>query len=979
MRNFYEQFAAAAARFPGRTAVEVVRRDDVESFTYAELRGTAERVAAWLTNRGIRRGDRCCILAENDGNWCAAYLAILRVGAVAVPLDTAYKAAQLATLFADSGTRLVFTSPRHLAAVRDGASLSTPEGLSIVLLPAGADAAPHPADTLRWADICAAGAMHGSRLAACPAGASDTAVILYTSGTTADPKGVMLTHANLLAERDAAFQVVSATQHDCILGVLPLFHALAQMANLLLPLSIGARVVFLETVNTTELLRALAERGVTLFACVPQFFYLIHQRVMQEVERAGVAKRSAFRLLLRTSGLLRRGGINPGRLFFGRIHRVLGGRMRLMVTGGSRFDPAIGKDLYNLGFDILQAYGLTETSGAATLMHPGDRHLETVGHPLPGTEIRILSDGSPEGLPHVRLLHPEGLPHVRLPHPEGLPHVPDEEAQDGEVLIRGPVVMAGYFNRPDATAAALRDGWLHTGDLGRLDADGRLSITGRRKELIVLSSGKNIYPEEVEANYRRSPVIKELCVLGLTRPGEPSAERLYAVVVPDPDVLRERRIVNAGELVRFEMESLSVGLPPHKRVLGYEVWREPLPRTTTGKLKRFEIERRLGTVQAERAMPPSSSILTEEERAWAESPDVAPVLAVIQAAARAGQVRPDGNLELDVGLDSMERVELLAALEGRFGARIPEEVAQRTQTARELVDAILAHRKEGGAETDANAWDTLLTADMGSDPRLAPLSERRPLGTIVLFVLLHALLAIFRTVVRIDVSGRAHLPPRGPFIISPNHQSYLDAFVVVGLLPFRVVRDLFFVGASEYFEGRVLQWLAARCNIVPVDPDAALVSAMQVSAFGLRCGKVLVLFPEGERSIDGTVRNFKKGAAILAHHVDVPIVPVALDGLFDVWPRTRPINWRILRPWKRAVVMVRFGAPVTAGTPASTGGRTWGSPSGLQSPPQPLPPEAYAQTMARVRSEVETMWSDIHRARVARSPAHSELPGQGGL
>ena len=950
MRNFYEQFAAAAARFPGRTAVEVVRRDGLESFTYAELHGTAERVAAWLADQGIRQGDRCCILAENDGNWCAAYLAILRIGAVAVPLDTAYKAAQLATLFADSGTRLVFTSPRHLAAVREAANLSAPEGLSVVLLPAGADTATHPGDTLRWSDICAAGSTHGSSLAACPAGASDTAVILYTSGTTADPKGVMLTHANLLAERDAALQVVSATEHDCILGVLPLFHALAQMANLLLPLSIGARVVFLETVNTTELLRALAERGVTLFVCVPQFFYLIHQRVMQEVERAGVAKRSAFRLLLRTGGLLRRGGINPGRLFFGRIHRVLGGRMRLMVTGGSRFDPAIGKDLHNLGFDILQAYGLTETSGAATLMRPGDRHLETVGHPLPGTEIRILSDGSP-----------------------------DQEAQDGEVLIRGPLVMAGYFNRADATAAALREGWLYTGDLGRLDADGRLSITGRRKELIVLSSGKNIYPEEIEANYRRSPVIRELCVLGLTRPGEPSAERLYAVVVPDPDVLRERRIVNAGELVRFEMESLSVGLPPHKRVLGYEVWREPLPRTTTGKLKRFEIERRLGTVQAERATPPSSSALTEEERAWAESPDVAPVLAVIQAAARAGQVRPDANLELDVGLDSMERVELLAALEGRFGARVPEEVAQRTQTARELVDAILAHRKEGGTETDANAWDTLLTADMGSDPRLAPLSERRPLATIVLFVLLHALLAIFRTVVRIEVSGRAHLPPRGPFIISPNHQSYLDAFVVVGLLPFRVVRDLFFVGASEYFEGPVLQWLAARCNIVPVDPDAALVSAMQVSAFGLRRGKVLVLFPEGERSIDGTVRNFKKGAAILAHHVNAPIVPVALDGLFDVWPRTRPVNWRILRPWKRAVVVVRFGAPVTAGTPASTGGRTWSSPSGLQGPPQPLPPEAYAQTMARVRSEVETMWSGIHGARVAESPAHGELPGQGSL
>ena len=164
---------------------------------------------------------------------------------------------------------------------------------------------------------------------------------------------------------------------------------------------------------------------------------------------------------------------------------------------------------------------------------------------------------------------------------------------DGEVLVRGPIVMAGYFNRPEATAEAIRTAGSTRAISAGIDSDGRLTITGRKKEIIVLSSGKNIYPEEIEAHYRQSPFIKELCVLGLTRPGEPSAERLYAVVVPDADVLREKKVVNAGDLMRFEMEGRSVGLPPHKRVLGYEVWMEPLPRTSTGKLKRFEIERRV--------------------------------------------------------------------------------------------------------------------------------------------------------------------------------------------------------------------------------------------------------------------------------------------------------------------------------------------------------------------------------------------------
>ena len=533
MHNFYEQFAAAALRVPNRPAIEVLRRDRVDTFTYRRLETMAARMAAWLAARGVAPGDRCAILAENDAHWCAAYLGVLRLGAVAVPLDTAYKAYQVARLAADCHPRVIFTSPRHVEMVLEARAAHVEHPFEVVLLHGDHGNLPR-AETVFDDDSLPVPP-------ACPAAPGDMGVILYTSGTTSDPKGVVLTHANLLAEREGAFKVVTVTEQDCVLGVLPLFHALAQMANLLLPFSIGARVVFLETLNTTELLRGLAERDVSLFACVPQFFYLIHQRVTHQIERASWPTRKVFQALLATNGALRRFGVNAGPIMFGRVHRVLGRRMRFLITGGSRFDPAIGRDLYRMGFNILQAYGLTETSGAATVMHPGDDSIHSVGPPLPGTEIRILP-----------------------------PDSTDEERVDGEVLIRGPLVMAGYYNRPDATAAALQDGWLHTGDLGRIDAEGRLIITGRKKELIVLSSGKNIYPEEIESHYRQSPFIKELCVLGLTRPGEPSAERLYAVVVPDADVLREKKIVNAGDLMRFEMEGRSVGLPPHKRVLGYD-------------------------------------------------------------------------------------------------------------------------------------------------------------------------------------------------------------------------------------------------------------------------------------------------------------------------------------------------------------------------------------------------------------------------
>ncbi|MGE0393503.1 MAG: AMP-binding protein, partial [Vicinamibacterales bacterium] len=446
MRSFPEQFAATVARFGERPAVSVRGPSGIRRFTYRELEGMSRRSADRLAAAGLVAGDRCALLAENGAEWCAAYLGVLRLGAIAVPLDTNYHAGQVATLVRDSGARLLLVSARF-------ASLA-------------AEAAAADARVLSLADVLAAPAVPSATVREPAIPSTAPAVILYTSGTTADPKGVVLTHANLLAEKDGAFSVVHVDERDVVLGVLPLFHSLAQMANLLLPFSIGAHVVFLETVNTQELLKALEEEGVSVFACVPQFFYLIHGRVLDQVKRGGTVTRVAFRLLTRVNRVLRAAGLNLGRVFFGRVHRTIGRRMRLLITGGSRFDPAVGRDLRDLGLTILQAYGLTETSGASTVTRPGDP-IATVGRPLRGVEIRIAP--------------------------------PAAGADDGEVLIRGGVVMQGYWNRPEATAEVLRDGWLHTGDLGRLDARGCLTITGRSKEIIVLGNGKNIYPEEIEA------------------------------------------------------------------------------------------------------------------------------------------------------------------------------------------------------------------------------------------------------------------------------------------------------------------------------------------------------------------------------------------------------------------------------------------------------------------------------------------------
>src|SRR5208283_2627600 len=487
----------------------------------------------------------------------------------------------------------------------------------------------------------------------CPidSASDEVAALLYTSGTTADPKGVMLTHGNLLGEVTAVFDWVDLGPNDALLGVLPMFHVLAQMANLMIPLVKGARVVYLETLNTTELLRALQERGITAFAVVPQFFYLIHERILQEVAKRGSIAQKLLRVLMTINRGLRRVGVNAGPFLFRKVHETLGKKMRYLVTGGSRFNPDVGRDFYALGIDVLQAYGLTETTAAVFATSPGDNVIGSVGKAMKGVEAKIVNA------------------HIDRAHIDDTQAPEDAGPAGGEIVLRGAPVMMGYWHRPDATAAVLREGWFYTGDLGYFDSHGNLFLTGRKKEVIVLSNGKNVYPEEVEAHYLKSPYIKELAVMGLEgKPGE-GGDRLHAVIVPNFDILRQKKIVNAKEVIRFDIESLSQQIASTKRIGSYEIWQDDLPRTTTRKIKRFEVEKRVKANQAKKLSDdsdlPAEKPLTEEETAWLDQTDVQRGLKIIRETAHTppATMRPTLNLELDLGLDSMTRVELLSRLE----------------------------------------------------------------------------------------------------------------------------------------------------------------------------------------------------------------------------------------------------------------------------------------------------------------------------
>jgi long-chain acyl-CoA synthetase len=425
--------------------------------------------------------------------------------------------------------------------------------------------------------------------------------------------------------------------------------------------------------------------------------------------------------------------------------------------------------------------------------------------------------------------------------------------------------------------------------------------------MIVLASGKNIDPVEIEAHYCKSPFVQEICVMGLAEPGGSSSERLHAVVVPNLSLMRQRKIVNVGDILRFELEGLSAALPPHQRVLGYDISFEPLPRTTTQKIERHEVEKR---ARARAAQQPDAP-LAAEDQAWLDEPHAAAAAPLIRARAKSARVRPDANLEIDLGLDSLERVELLTELEATFGIRLSPAAAVEIFTVRQLVSAFAAGSATHApaATADHEGWSRILEdLPARNDPELSTLLRRRTFAAPIIFALIRLIRFLF---FRVRAVGLEKLPASGPYLICPNHQSYVDPFVLCGLLPYRVFKDVFFVGAPEYFEAPLLRWMARTANLVPVDPDSNLIPAMKASAFGLAHGKILVLFPEGERSIDGTVKKFKKGAPILAQHLGVPIVPVALKGIYEWWPRNQPINWALIAPWSGHRAVIEIGEPIT--------------------------------------------------------------------
>ncbi|HEX6280418.1 MAG TPA: AMP-binding protein, partial [Pyrinomonadaceae bacterium] len=761
-----------------RTAMRIVG-DDEHVYSFGETLSQVRSIAHRLSTEGVTNGERVALIGENHPSWAIAYLGILFNGSVCVPMDPNGEIETITNFIENSDAKLAFIGAEvvdKFSQIEERLGKRVP---AVVWSNNGDFLSTNGFQPFsEWAatDVPANAPLP-------TAAGEDIALLIYTSGTTGTPKGVPLTHGNIVAELDGINRVLKLTDKEKILSLLPLFHAYLQIVNLWVATTYGCEVGYLKEMTPAELGNAMKEFKPTILTTVPRLWYLFHKKIFDAVEAKPTAVQALFKGMLAANGILRDSvSVNLGPRLFGQVHESFGGRLRIAISAGSRFDEDVAKDFHKLGFTILQGYGLTETSGAATATYEDDNKIGSVGKPMFNAEIKIAD--------------------------------PDQHGV-GEVLIRGEMVFGGYYNNPDATSDAFtEDGWFRSGDLGRMDPDGHLYIVGRAKDVIVLPSGKNVHPEDLEVHYLKAPEVEELAVLGVadTSVGKAGAEKLVAVVVPNFEFLKTAKLPNSKEAVRYALDNLGRELPEYQRVRDYLVRTEPLPRTATRKIKRFELKKQVesGDISSNGLPEKKDWLLQQADTDLLRSNLGNTVTSAIRLQSKDAElIHPDMNLEIDLGLDSLARAELFAGLEEAFKTEFTADQVAAALTVRNVIDLV------GSTETGRDA-SAVVSADLNWSkivkepadlPDVQAVLRHRPAFVGFAFVVYKTFNLFCRVFMRLEVTGIENLMKASDsspsFLICPNHQSFLDPFVLCSNYPHSIFRRIFHVGASMFFNGRL--------------------------------------------------------------------------------------------------------------------------------------------------------------------------------
>ncbi|MDR2499828.1 MAG: AMP-binding protein [Treponema sp.] len=542
-----ELFRITVSRYGERPCFTIYEPDRI-SLSYQEALGRIQAAAAWLLAKGIRKGDAVALSGKNSPEWAVAYLGILFAGAVAVPIDYQLKDPEMDLLIKTAKARILFVDEEKHARYAAGTAGAGPLE-ALVSLKRGVGAYIYDLDEPT-----------GQPAEPAPPTESDLAAILFTSGTTAQPKGVMLTHQNLVSDCFLSQGNLDIFHTDVFYALLPIHHAYTMLAVFIEAVSVGAELVFGKRMVTTAILKDLREAKITMLLGVPMLFNKVLAGIMRGIRAKGPLAYGLIAALMGLSGLIKKlFGVNPGKLLFRSIlARASLSTLRICICGGGPLAPRVFRKYNQLGIDFIQGYGLTETSPIINL-NPKEHYKETsVGKVIPQTDMKIL-------------------------HPD--------ERGVGEIIVKGPMVMRGYFEMPDETAAAFTaDGYLKTGDLGYLDDEQYLYLTGRAKNMIVSEGGKNIYPEEIENEFQLYEEIEQILARGFLSDKKKRAEGIEALVYPSREIFREALESGDTEQIRGRIgeiiQEVNRRLLPYQKIERFSILQKPMEETTTKKIKR---------------------------------------------------------------------------------------------------------------------------------------------------------------------------------------------------------------------------------------------------------------------------------------------------------------------------------------------------------------------------------------------------------
>jgi long-chain acyl-CoA synthetase len=801
-----------------------------ESFSYGEVLEMAFGFACKLEARGIAKGDRVMVWGENCAEWVAVFFGCALRGVIVVPMDDGSAADFALRVFQRVEAKLLVGSRRHAHECA---------------------AAGHSIASLNLEDLAQVTGRESSKQLNVALGRDDTLQIVFTSGTTAEPKGVVITHGNVLAniaplEREMRrYMKYERLVHPLrFLNLLPLSHVFGQFLGMFLPPLLGATVIFQEELKPSEVVNTIRRERVSVLVSVPRVLQSLKQKIERDLEDRGEGE--AFRRRFRLSEkqhYLRRWWT------FRKVRRQFGWKFWAFISGGAALDSETEEFWGRLGYAAIQGYGLTETTSLISVNHPFRLGKGSIGKVLPGREVKL--------------------------------------AEDGEILVRGGGVSSGYWGAGDAQTAAderisdarISDdqGWYRTGDIGALDEAGNLYFKGRKKEVIVTPGGTNVYPDDLEAALRRQPEVKDCVVVGMERGG--NAEPCAVVILRGEAKLEE------------VVQSVNQSLAEYQRMRMWVEWpEEDFPRTNTQKPRRNVIRE---VAQAQ---------LLEKQVSGGASSPLAELIARVTGRS-AGALRDDANLDSDLGLSSLDRVELMSTLEDRYQVDLSETRFSAVRTVGDL-ERMLRGDAAPGAAYHYPSWTLTWPINW--------------LRIAVHYLLMRPAIVLLGWP---RIEGREHLRGvTGPLLVISNHVGDVDGGFILTALPARFRHRLATATGGEALEalrtpaaergffGRMydrLQWMlgVSLLNLFPLPREAGFRRSFAYAGEAVDRGYSVLVFPEGRHTTDGKMCAFRAGVGLLAGNLGIPVLPMRIDGLFEVKNAGR----RFAAPWK---ISVRIGEPM---------------------------------------------------------------------